>query len=48
MAWQQQQGNYDNYGGYIDPSYGHNAQNQPYPDQYATGPVSKYLKEAVP
>lgn len=38
MAWQQQQGNYDNYGGYIDPSYGHNAQNQLYPDQYATGP----------
>ena len=32
MAWQQQQqGNYDNYGGYVDPGYGQN-------DQYYSGP----------
>ena len=44
MAWQQQQqqGNYDNYGGYVDPGYGQNDQHQYYANPSA-GMVSLRL-----
>jgi len=38
MAWQQQQGGYDNYGGYVDPNYGTSEQqSQQYPGGHTTG-----------
>ena len=41
MAWQQQPGGYDNYGGYVDTSYAQNdQQNQQYYGGPATGMVS--------
>ena len=45
MAWQQQQqqGNYDNYGGYIDPGYGQNDQQHQYYADPSAGMVSRRL-----
>ena len=44
MAWQQQPGGYDNYGGYVDTSYAQNdQQNQQYYGGQATGMVSDSL-----
>ena len=41
MAWQQQPGGYDNYGGYVDTSYAQNdQQNQQYYGSPANGMVS--------
>ena len=45
MAWQQQQGGYDNYGGYVDTGYGQNdQQNQQYYGGPTTGMVRKWGK----
>ena len=40
MAWQQQQGSYDNYGGYVDPGYGQNDQQNQYYSNPSAGMVS--------
>ena len=46
MAWQQQQqGSYDNYGGYVDPGYGQNDQQNQYYSNPSAGMVSVTKKE---
>ena len=48
MAWQSKQGGYDNYGGYVDSSYGPNDQQNPqYYGGHQTGMVSKNSKSPV-
>ena len=48
MSWQQQQqGNYDNYGGYVDPGYGQNDQQNQYYSGPSTGTVSVSKMEVV-
>ena len=45
MAWQQQQqqGNYDNYGGYVDQGFGQNDQQNQYYSNPSAGMVSHNL-----
>ena len=49
MAWQQQPGGYDNYGGYVDTSYAQNdQQNQQYYGGPANGMVSdSYIQKTI-
>ena len=45
MAWPPKQGSYDNYGGYVDTSYGSQDQQNPqYYGGHQTGMVSKNSK----
>ena len=43
MAWQQQPGGYDNYGGYVDTSY---AQNDQQNQQYYGGPANGMVSDS--
>ena len=43
MAWQQQPGGYDNYGGYVDTSY---AQNDQQNQQYYGGPGNGMVSDS--